>query len=143
MRATSMRHEFVEHVPAELEPGVVYISIPYATAVHSCCCGCGNRVATPLSPTDWRLTYDGDTVTLDPSIGNWQFPCRSHYWIRRGVVSWSGSWSQAQIEEERQRDIHKKERYYEPSKSETGHTDAQSPVVNGRSWRRLFSRLKR
>ncbi|WP_417924835.1 DUF6527 family protein [Collimonas pratensis] len=27
---------------------------------------------------DWSLTYDGKTVSLDPSIGNWSLPCRAH-----------------------------------------------------------------
>ena len=53
------------------------MSIPYATAVHLCACGCGNKVVTPFSPAEWQLTYDGDTVSLSPSIGNWQFPCKS------------------------------------------------------------------
>jgi hypothetical protein len=35
----------------------------------------------PISPADWQLAYDGDTVSLTPSIGNWGFPRRSHYWI--------------------------------------------------------------
>ena len=51
--------------------------------------GCGGRVVTPLSPDDWRLTYDGDTVSLWPSIGNWAFACQSHYWIRSDQIVWA------------------------------------------------------
>jgi len=37
--------EFVESVPPELEDGVIYISMIYGTAIHKCCCGCGEKVA--------------------------------------------------------------------------------------------------
>lgn len=77
-----MKHEFVKSVPKNPEKGVIYVSIDYATVIHQCCCGCGREVVTPLSPTDWQLSFDGQTVSLDPSIGNWSFPCQSHYWIR-------------------------------------------------------------
>lgn len=83
---TTISHEFVDTIPDHLEHGVVYVSIPYATAVHSCCCGCGYEVVTPLHPLQWSLIFDGETVSLTPSIGNWSFPCGSHYWIRAGHV---------------------------------------------------------
>ena len=73
MRVEKVRHEFVEFIPSTLNDGVLYISIPYATAVHKCCCGCGEKVVTPLTPTDWSLTFDGLTASLSPSIGNWGF----------------------------------------------------------------------
>jgi len=66
-----LTHEFVEYVPAELADGVLYISIIYRSAVRRCACGCGNKVVTPITPADWQLPYDGDTVSLTPSIGNW------------------------------------------------------------------------
>ena len=47
-----LRHEFVEFIPDELEHGIIYISIRFATASHLCCCGCGNKVVTPIRPTD-------------------------------------------------------------------------------------------
>lgn len=55
----SVQPEFVEFVPKELEDGVLYISIPYSTAVHKCACGCGTKTTTPISPARWRFTYDG------------------------------------------------------------------------------------
>ncbi len=93
MRRTTIVHEFVEFIPSELKEGTLYISIPYATAVHLCACGCGIKVVTPISPPEWLLRWDGDTVSLHPSIGNWQFPCRSHYWIMRNRVEWARSCS--------------------------------------------------
>jgi len=101
-------HEFVEFIPSEIEPGKLYISIPYATAVHKCCCGCGSEVVTPLSPTDWKLIFDGQTVSLSPSIGNWSFKCQSHYWIKCNSISWSGAWSEDEIRLNRESDREKK-----------------------------------
>ena len=43
---------------------------------------------TPFSPADWQLTFDG-TVSMSPSIGNWQYPCQSHYFIRSNHVVWA------------------------------------------------------
>jgi hypothetical protein len=100
---------FVELFPAELEDGVLYISILHAVAEHTCCCGCGHRVTTPLSPTDWSLTFDGKTVSLHPSIGNWSFPCQSHYWIRRNEIIWARRFSPAEIQVVRARDRAAKE----------------------------------
>lgn len=96
-RRTAIRHEFVEFIPEHLEDGIVYVSIPYATVVHLCCCGCGNEVVTPLSPAQWSLLYDGRTVSLDWSVGNWTFPCESHYWIDRDRVVWAPRWSKKRI----------------------------------------------
>jgi hypothetical protein len=90
MRAhADVDHRFVEYIPEQLEERTIYISIRFATAVHRCCCGCGREVVTPLSPTGWSLTFDGETISLAPSIGNWSYPCRSHYWIRRDRVVWA------------------------------------------------------
>lgn len=103
-RATRVRHEFVELVPDELEPATLYISLTYDTIVHSCLCGCGLRVVTPLSPAEWRLTYDGETVSLNPSVGNWSFPCQSHYVIARGRVRWAAGFSPQRVASVRRRD---------------------------------------
>jgi hypothetical protein len=97
-REIVLKHEFVEFIPDKLEDGIVYVSIPYATVAHKCCCGCGMEVVTPLSPTDWKLIFDGETISLDPSIGNWSFDCKSHYWIRRDRVRWAERWSREKIE---------------------------------------------
>lgn len=112
MRIRTLEHRFVRNVPRELEPGTLYVSMDYATAVHSCCCGCGEQVVTPLSPTDWKMTYDGESVSLMPSIGNWQLPCRSHYVIRQGRVIEAGPWSPAQVDAEHRRDKSAKGRFY-------------------------------
>lgn len=112
MRTRTLEHRFVRSIPRELEGGILYVSMEYATVVHSCCCGCGEQVVTPLSPTDWRMIYDGESVSLMPSIGNWQLPCRSHYVIRRGRVIEAGPWSPEQVDAELRRDSAAKVRFY-------------------------------
>lgn len=104
MRAARLRAEHVEFIPEELEPGVLYVSQRYRTASHLCCCGCGREVVTPLSPAKWRLIEDDGEVSLSPSIGNWSFPCRSHYWISQGEIRWAGAMSSDQISRVQARD---------------------------------------
>jgi len=109
---SSLAHEFVEYVPPSLSDGVLYISIPYRTVVHRCACGCGNKVVTPISPADWQLFYDGETISLTPSIGNWGFPCRSHYWIDANEIQWSSDWTDKQIARGRARDDRERAQYF-------------------------------
>ncbi len=104
--------KFVKNIPEKIENGIIYISMEYSTAIHSCCCGCGNEVVTPFSPTDWKLTFDGRTISLYPSIGNWSFECQSHYWIINSEVIWAPKWSKKQIERERLKDELNKNKYY-------------------------------
>lgn len=111
MRQTFLQLQLVEFIPEHLEAGILYVSQRYRTATHRCCCGCGEEVVTPLGPTDWSLQIAHEAVTLYPSIGNWSFSCRSHYWIRNGKVVWAGSMTQKQIEygralDQRMRDIY-------------------------------------
>lgn len=96
-RAVTLKHEFVEYIPDHLEKNTIYVSAAFATVVHKCCCGCENEVITPLSPTDWKLTFDGRSISLYPSIGNWNFACKSHYWIESNRVIWARAWSQKEI----------------------------------------------
>ena len=97
-RPQTLEHRFVEFIPDVVEEKIVYVSIEYATAVHKCCCGCGSDVVTPLSPAGWQVTFDGESISLYPSIGNWGFKCQSHYWIRRNKVAWAPRWSKTEID---------------------------------------------
>lgn len=92
-----MKHSFVEFIPESLEEDVLYVALEFGTVIHHCACGCGNQVVTPLSPTDWSLAFDGETISLRPSIGNWNLPCRSHYWIRNGEFVWAASWTDTEV----------------------------------------------
>ncbi|SBW84034.1 hypothetical protein PVE_R2G0004 [Pseudomonas veronii 1YdBTEX2] len=145
MRHLRLEHRFVRNVPRELEPGILYVSIDYATAVHSCCCGCGDRVITPFTPTDWRMTFDGESISLHPSVGNWNQKCQSHYVIQRGRVLEAGSWSQTQIDAERLRDKKAKAAYY--GKQHVAHShSAEQPIKDrpdtGWTLHSIWSRLR-
>jgi hypothetical protein len=96
------QHIFITTIPDILESNKLYISIPFNTVLHKCACGCGEEVSTPLSPSDWEISYNGESVTLEPSIGNWTYRCRSHYLIRNNQVVWASNWSQKQINESRE-----------------------------------------
>ncbi|WP_225587070.1 DUF6527 family protein [Algoriphagus sp. Y33] len=120
-----MQHSFVEFIPDQLQEGILYISMEYCTAIHLCVCGCRNKVVTPFSPTDWKMTFDGKGISLYPSIGNWSFECKSHYWIKKSKVEWSGSWSDDQISNGRQADKVAKEKYYTPEPEKKTPIDAK------------------
>lgn len=91
--------EFVDSIPRQLQSGVLYVSIKFSTTAHLCACGCGREVVAPLRPNRYRFTYDGKQISLKPSIGNWTFPCKSHYWIRRNEIEWSFAYSEEEISE--------------------------------------------
>lgn len=131
MRHQTLEHRFVRNAPRELQPGVLYISMEYATAMHSCCCGCGERVVTPFTPTDWRMTFDGETVTLHPSVGNWNQECRSHYVIERNRVIECGQWSAARVEAERRRDKRAKAAYYSSASAAVRLDSPPTTAVSG------------
>ncbi|GAB1342130.1 hypothetical protein MASR1M101_12570 [Gemmatimonas sp.] len=133
---------------------MLYLALDYGTATHTCCCGCGEEVVTPLTPTDWRITYDGETISLSPSVGNWNAACRSHYIVERGRVIPCGDWSDERIAAERQRDCGTKARYYSelaqgpveaddgrapiPSQQEIGRPERLTPLTR---WREIARRL--
>lgn len=96
--------EFVKSVPQNMDESVLYISVHYSTAIHLCPCGCGSEIVTKLSPDRWSLTYDGESVSLYPSVGNWGLPCRSHYWIKRNEIAWAESWTDEEVIQERKKD---------------------------------------
>lgn len=120
--------QFVEHFPETLIPGELYLAMEFATAAHLCACGCGNKVITPFSPTDWQMSFDGETVSLKPSIGNWAFRCRSHYWVRSGRIEWAGDMSQEAINAGRKRDAQSKAQ--QPPRSISGDFRQQAPSAH-------------
>ncbi|MEA4851723.1 MAG: DUF6527 family protein [Paludibacter sp.] len=89
-----LTHKFVECIPDELESGILYISMNYCTAVHKCICGCGNEVVTPISRKGWKLSFDGETISLTPSIGSWNLACKSHYFITNNNVRFARKWDE-------------------------------------------------
>lgn len=144
MRSGRFRHAFVELMPDVLEPETLYISIEYTVAIHSCACGCGERVVTPLSPAEWRLTFDGETVSLWPSIGNWSFDCQSHYSIEGDRVIWDEPFAKEKIARVRARDSAALSDYYDgqgdadPEGEDAGFVC--SPDTSRRTWRKCLRR---
>jgi hypothetical protein len=133
----TLTHEFVEFIPDVVKEGTLYVSMEYATVVHKCCCGCGKEVVTPLSPTDWNLIFNGKTISLDPSIGNWSFECQSHYWIRNNRVRWAAQWSPEEIALGRARDRLAKERYFGRADAATDTRQRVDSKTVRRFWRGL------
>lgn len=145
MTVTAFEPAFVEYVPKVLKPGVLYLALDHATVVHLCACGCGTKVVTPLGPARWRLTFDGDTVSLWPSIGNWQFPCRSHYWIRESAVAWAAPMTDDEVAALREEEASTLERYYRRRAGDSGPAGsdpAARPAARGARRRWHWARLR-
>lgn len=141
-RQAHLQTEYVEFIPEQLEPGKLYISRRYSTAAHLCCCGCGLEVITPLNPARWRLTEHNGKVSLYPSIGNWSFPCRSHYWITEGRIQWAGAMSAQAIAAVKRRDQEDAEIYAEAKPGFSGirqsiHDFVTRAIKQLRLWLRL------
>jgi len=83
---------FVEQFlpPAEeLVEESIYISMKYKCSVHKCLCGCGNLTILPFDNKfhGWELIIAGDKISFTPSVGNFNFPCKSHYIITNNVAN--------------------------------------------------------
>ena len=68
--------------------------------------------STAIGPTDWRLEDTPSGPSLTPSVGNWQQPCRSHYWIRNNHVLWSDQWSKGKVDTLKQREAERRDFYF-------------------------------
>ena len=94
MKHNTLKPEFFHFIPETLEEGILYISLEYSAVLHKCCCGCGQVVSTPISngregwDGGWTLTNENGLVSLHPSIGNFQIPCKTHYFIKNNEVIW-------------------------------------------------------
>lgn len=136
-----MKHEFVEHMPDQLEADVLYVSIQYDLAMHRCFCGCGQEVVTPLSPAEWSLGYNGRSVSLHPSIGNWSFPCKSHYWIKDGKVVWASRFSDEKIAMVRKKDRQDLGREYDEPKPDRATKPESDPTPQPAAKKGWLARL--
>ncbi len=106
---------FVDSIPKAdaIEEGHLYISLKYNMTSHRCASGCGQLVPLPLSPADWSLTYNGDTVSLSPSIGNGVLACHSHYFIRDSHIIWASDMSASQARQQQAADAELLKRHIE------------------------------
>ncbi|WP_145987511.1 DUF6527 family protein [Cupriavidus neocaledonicus] len=113
MKLKTIRPNYVSQFPASFEEGILYISEEFETAGHLCCCGCGEKVITPLNPVKWQIRKDGDKVSLSPSIGNWNYACQSHYWISQNQVVEAKKFDPKTIRAVQRRDRRDMTRYIE------------------------------
>jgi len=120
----------VQFMPNELEPEILYVSKEYGVAGHLCPCGCNSKIITPLDPTEWKFIEKNNKPTLYPSIGNWQLPCRSHYWIQNGKIEWSYQWTEKEIEDGRRLEDEQRQAYYN-----------KLPKKNKKAIKSFFNRL--
>ena len=151
MRCARFKHEVVDSIPEKLQKGILYVTTDGDVAGHLCACGCGREVITPLSPTDWSIEFYQHQASLNPSIGNWAFSCRSHYFIADGEVVWANKMSNKVIALGRQRNKERKLSYYNllnelPTSSPQEHIPDLRPLVRETRiqklvawWKRLFA----
>ena len=97
VRTTQWQVEWVEDMPERMGAGKLYISVKHRLVEHLCACGCGTEVSLPLGRSEWRLMYDGDSISIWPSVGNWRLPCKSHYIIEENRTRWCRHWSEEEI----------------------------------------------
>ncbi|WP_127794355.1 DUF6527 family protein [Agromyces sp. LHK192] len=128
MRTEIFAPVVLKYIPRTLEPHTFYISEVYGTTAHLCACGCRTKVFLPLSPAEWRVKFDEVGITVRPSVGNWEFPCRSHYFITQNAVQWAAAWDQVRVEDGRRKDGHDLDKYFDARKRR-------------KFWRRLRGRL--
>jgi hypothetical protein len=112
MKITRFVLRRVHFMPKVIESGVLYVSEEFGAVAHLCACGCGEKVRTPLGPTEWKFDESREGPTLYPSIGNWQKPCKSHYWIKGGKVIWASAWTSGQVIAGRKSEEERAQTYY-------------------------------
>lgn len=91
LKKVSIEPVYVEFIPDILEEGKFYISEKYKCAAHNCLCGCGMKTITPMMgqpPHDWKIVNESEgVISLIGSVGNFKFPCKSHYIITKNVAN--------------------------------------------------------
>ena len=89
LRKVEIKPEYVNMMPLidDMEENTLYISEEYGVAIHRCLCGCGSPTITPLGSHGWSITEKEGKVSMVPSIGNFNFPCRSHYIITKNIAN--------------------------------------------------------
>lgn len=60
---------------------------------HLCPCGCGEPVYLQYGGKGWNITLSINgrelkSVTISPSVGCFDFPCKSHYFIHENKIIW-------------------------------------------------------
>lgn len=83
------RVKFVECMPHEKEPGVLYVSKRFGLVICKCPCGCGMEAVMPIKPKSygWDYSEKNGKITLSPSIAN-DCPNKAHFFIRENKIIW-------------------------------------------------------
>lgn len=87
LKKESILPVYVEFIPEILDQGTIYISRRFKTSTHLCLCGCGNKTILPFGPNWWQLYENEKGISITPSIGNYAFPCQSHYIITNNIAN--------------------------------------------------------
>lgn len=112
MKIKILRPEYVGQLPDQLAEGVLYVCKEFELTAHKCCCGCGEDVYLKIGPAKWQLsTTSNGRITLYPSVGNWKYACKSHYWIEKNRVIDAGQMEEYEIEAVQRRDRRDRKRY--------------------------------
>lgn len=88
MKINEITPVFVKRIPHKIEEGILYIAPECDAIIHRCACGCGEIISTPTDEHGWLLTYQDSCVSLYPSIGNYSYNCKSHYFITKNKIVW-------------------------------------------------------
>jgi hypothetical protein len=91
----------VEELPDRLDPKNVYVlgEGKHVWFVAMLCpCGCKQVLQVSLLPDAkprWKLIEHADdgSITLQPSVWR-QIGCRSHFFLRRGIVQWCSQYQE-------------------------------------------------
>lgn len=87
------------------------------------------------------MSFNGDSVSLYPSVGNWNLRCRSHYVVRDGRVIEAPKWTKEQIEAGRRRDKDALADYFEDRQKISARVETAAPAAVPPE-RGLWCRLK-
>lgn len=89
------RYQLVDRIPTQVRESVVYHTQEFELAGMLCACGCGHRI-TLLVPDSHQVWDEGGYATIQPSVGVFDAPCKSHYVISAGDVQWLPTFTGAQ-----------------------------------------------
>lgn len=83
------RVDFVEYMPHEKEPLVLYVSMRFRLVICKCPCGCGIDAVMPIKPKSygWDFIEKEGKVTLSPSVAT-NCPNKAHFYIRDNKIQW-------------------------------------------------------
>lgn len=91
MRISKLKPIYVKFPPKidSMREGELYIlATEMPSSIHLCPCGCGNIVVLPHDKNGWKLADKDGKVTIRPSVGSFNLPCKSHYYITDNKIEW-------------------------------------------------------